>query len=338
MARRLTRSQPPPGAMEEEGRWLELPEIAFAKVLELLCWWGRPGWQTLGPRLLSLSFHARSAAVRGVCAAWRQAHDAQVTRLVLRRRTPDAAVESLVDRFPAVTVLRVAPPDWSDPYELAATLGDRGARAVGSLSALTVLELPCCFRLTDAGVAAVARGCTALEVLRLTGCVRVSDAGARAVAQALPALRTLDLGDRHPVRSGTGRGCCQVSDAGVTALARGCTALRHLSLRGSHEVSPTLTLTLTLTLGRARRGCRALTPNPNPNAKPNPNPNPGVGRELARAEPPARAHLPGPRPHARLPGDVRRRAGAARRHALDSPGDRSLRRLGWWIGRSRIYS
>jgi hypothetical protein len=72
---------------------------------------------------------------------------------------------------------------------LTAALTDKGARAVGSLTALRFLDLTYCRDVTDEGMRAVVSSCTALTSLNLAGCNRLTDAGLRALS-SLPANRS----------------------------------------------------------------------------------------------------------------------------------------------------
>jgi hypothetical protein len=110
-----TRSQRLRETMNKDG-WAGMPEELFEKVLEAL----QPDGPSK-PQDGGLGFSQALAAVRLVCAAWKAAHDAMVTRLVLRPQTTDEAVGKLVRRFPTVVSL-----EFKGVYGVAAALTDQG--------------------------------------------------------------------------------------------------------------------------------------------------------------------------------------------------------------------
>ena len=79
--------------------WAHLPEDLLTTILEVAHAAARTQPTTNGWEFLQAL-----ANVRLTCNAWRDVHDALVTRLVLTRRTPDEAVAPLLRRFVEVRV------------------------------------------------------------------------------------------------------------------------------------------------------------------------------------------------------------------------------------------
>lgn len=88
---------------------------------------------------------------------------------------------------------------------------------------LQVLDLTACSKLTDHSLAFIGANCPALAILRLRMCDQpgISDAGIAAIASGCTELVTLDV-----------RGCAQLTPASVTAVARHCPSLQRLCLAG----------------------------------------------------------------------------------------------------------
>jgi F-box/leucine-rich repeat protein 14 len=79
-------------------------------------------------------------------------------------------------------------------------LTDQGVCEVSTLPALRSLDLSCCKRVTDAGVAALRHhGSTRLTQLNLAGCTELTDAAAAAVGH-LQHLTHLNLSGCREVR------------------------------------------------------------------------------------------------------------------------------------------
>jgi F-box/leucine-rich repeat protein 2/20 len=57
------------------------------------------------------------------------------------------------------------------------------------------LDIGDCYEITDAGIRALASGCTQLQSLNIGDCYEITDEGIRAVASGCPQLRSLDIGD-----------------------------------------------------------------------------------------------------------------------------------------------
>jgi hypothetical protein len=143
------------GVNEEEGgtedEWAELPEELFTMVLEALQPAGQSAPQAGGFAQALGAFSGASAAVRLVCSRWKAVHDARVARLVLKRQTPDQAVDMLVRRFPAVVSI-----DFKGERDFPAEVSDEGVQAaVSNLPALTYFNLSSCRKLTDEALRAV---------------------------------------------------------------------------------------------------------------------------------------------------------------------------------------
>ncbi|KAG5186513.1 hypothetical protein JKP88DRAFT_309838 [Tribonema minus] len=83
-----------------------------------------------------------------------------------------------------------------------------------SLHGLTEVDVAGAERITDAGMAALARGCTGLTALDVGGAARVSDAGVRQLAMSCGRLTRLCLA-----------GCTGVIGPGLAVLGQGCRQL-----------------------------------------------------------------------------------------------------------------
>jgi hypothetical protein len=82
--------------------WANLPEDLLNTILEVA-----HAKERTTPTTNGWEFLQALASVRLTCRAWRDVHDALVTRLVLSRRTPDEAVGPLLRRFVEVRRARV---------------------------------------------------------------------------------------------------------------------------------------------------------------------------------------------------------------------------------------
>ncbi len=130
---------------------------------------------------------------------------------------------------------------------------------------LTSLNVESCSRVTDAGVAALARGCRSLRNVSLVRC-RVTNAGVAALGQSCPHLTSVQLETWHATeerRMPGARGHTLVDT--VVPLAEGCPRLTTLGLLGSRIGDDSL-----LALGAAGRcpllskidlrRCQCITP------------------------------------------------------------------------------
>jgi hypothetical protein len=188
------------GTLSEEGPWGRLPEELMLKVLD----------REWTPR--------DSGAVRGTCRRWRAMHDADCKTLVVRNGVMDEVFHALCGRLPALTSLdlsRLFQPNNEQPQSLTA----EGLRAVGSLTALSFIDLCCCTNLTDA-VLRELHGLTALTHVNIGACDKVTHVGLRELG-GLTALTWLNICD-----------CPNVTDAGLREL-HGLTALTTLYLKTS---------------------------------------------------------------------------------------------------------
>ena len=157
-----TRAQRQLVATEEgtDSEWADLPEELKLKVLDRE--WTRRD----------------SGAVRGTCRRWRAMHDADCKTLVVRNGVMDEVFHALCGRLPALTSLdlsRLFQPNNEQPQSLTA----EGLRAVGSLTALSFIDLCCCTNLTDA-VLRELHGLTALTTLHVYGCSTIQGGAGRA--------------------------------------------------------------------------------------------------------------------------------------------------------------
>jgi len=149
-----------------------------------------------------------SGAVR-LSRRWRALHDVACTRLDLQHSgVTDAGFHALCGRLPALKTLILS---W------VTSLSANGLRAVGGVTALTVLDL-CHGNVTDALLREL-RGRTALTKLNLNSCVDVTIVGLREL-RGFTALTDLNLGY-----------CPGLTDAVLLEL-RGLTALTKLFLFG----------------------------------------------------------------------------------------------------------
>eukprot|EP00959_Pyramimonas_sp_CCMP1952_P059555 1244111-Pyramimonas_sp.AAC.1 len=73
--------------------------------------------------------------LRLVCHRWRDSHDAVLTELNVPEKTEDEALRALLGRFTALTAVNL---------DKCINVTDAGFRALGSLSALTSLDLANC--------------------------------------------------------------------------------------------------------------------------------------------------------------------------------------------------
>jgi hypothetical protein len=127
-----------------------------------------------------------SAALRLVCASWKDAHDAAMTRVVLSQRiSGDAAAAMAVRCLPAVASLgfktnELVGESGRHGVAVGTPLTDEGMRAVSSLTALTSLDIAHCFKVTNAGVRAL-RSLPALTSLNIRWCPMVTAAGVQAL-------------------------------------------------------------------------------------------------------------------------------------------------------------
>jgi hypothetical protein len=97
---------------------------------------------------------------------------------------------------------------------------DAGVQALAAgCSGLTAIHLEDCSAITDAGAQALARGCPGLISIDLCRCSAITDAGAQALAKGCPGLTAIRL-----------KGCSAITDAGAQALARGCPGLISIDL------------------------------------------------------------------------------------------------------------
>ena len=133
--------------------------------------------------------------------------------------------------------------------------GTGGGGGGGAASLLTSLDLSRCSQgVGDEALAAVERALPHLRVLRLTRCKRVSDAGIARVAAGCTELAELDLElccsltDQSLTSLAAGQSVgrlsslnlsgCGISDAGVETLARtGSKSLTHLDLGGCNRLT-----------------------------------------------------------------------------------------------------
>eukprot|EP00899_Mesostigma_viride_P008355 jgi/Mesvir1/17520/Mv08773-RA.1 len=100
-------------------------------------------------------------------------------------------------------------------YADGAWVGDAGVIAVArGCSRLRRLAVD--VRVTDDGLTQVAESCSQLEHLYVSMCAEVTDASITRVAEGCPRLSWLDIS------------CCDVSDAGVEDIAANCPGLRRL--------------------------------------------------------------------------------------------------------------
>ena len=145
-------------------------------------------------------------------------HDADCKTLVVRNGVMDEVFHALCGRLPALTSLdlsRLFQPNNEQPQSLTA----EGLRAVGSLTALSFIDLCCCTNLTDA-VLRELHGLTALTHVNIGACDKVTHVGLRELG-GLTALTWLNICD-----------CPNVTDAGLREL-HGLTALTTLYLKTS---------------------------------------------------------------------------------------------------------
>ena len=143
-------------------------------------------------------------AVRGLSRRWRALHDANCKYLHVRNGVTNEGMHALCGRLPALKTLILRG---------VTSLSADGLRAVGGLTALTLLDLIHCSNVTDA-VLRELRSLTALSKLYLYGCTHV---GLREL-RGLTSLTELDLA------------YCYATDAGLREL-RGLTALTLLGLK-----------------------------------------------------------------------------------------------------------
>ncbi|CAH8353395.1 unnamed protein product [Eruca vesicaria subsp. sativa] len=106
-------------------------------------------------------------------------------------------------------------------------------------------------KVTDAGLGAIARGCSSLKVLSLWNLPAVSDVGVSEIARSCPMLEKLDL-SRCPGITDKGLvaiaencknlsdltidSCSGVGNEGLRAVARGCVNLRSISIRSCPRI------------------------------------------------------------------------------------------------------
>ena len=155
-------SSPDDGGGGGEGRWEFLPAELFPVVLtklvaardvipiapvqedaEYLRYFRYDRYQVLDRsatiRDSYITSRATHGAVRGVCRRWRASHDALLPWLRVSVRADDQSVIALVRRFPGLATVSCAN---------CCKLTDEGVRVLGSLSALTSLNLKGCSSVT----------------------------------------------------------------------------------------------------------------------------------------------------------------------------------------------
>jgi hypothetical protein len=135
----------PPSTTPAEGLWDRLPEELLLRVLGN-AWWGN---------------------VRATSKRWREIHDGGCRALDVRDGMPDALMQRMCKRLPAITHLTL----WG-----VQSLTSEGLACAAGLSKLAVLDLAFCSNVTDT-VLRDLRHLTALTHLRLSGCCSVTDLG-----------------------------------------------------------------------------------------------------------------------------------------------------------------
>ena len=78
---------------------------------------------------------------------------------------------------------------------------------------------------TDASVAAIARGCPMLQMINLAYCTKVTDDALISLSKC-SMLNTLEI-----------RGCPQVSSAGLSAIAVGCRKIAKLDIKKCYDIN-----------------------------------------------------------------------------------------------------
>jgi pSer/pThr/pTyr-binding forkhead associated (FHA) protein len=105
---------------------------------------------------------------------------------------------------------------------------DAGVAAVarGCGRTLKHLTLHCCFEVTNNALASLARHCAQLEVLNVHRCLKISDEGIEKLTQGCGAtLRSLDVS------------ACKITDTAILAIASNCAGLRVLDLRSCELIT-----------------------------------------------------------------------------------------------------
>lgn len=165
-----------------------------------------------------------------------------------------SAATVLAEAAPCLT--RLALP-WS------VRLTDMGLEALANISTLQNIDFEGCSKLTDVGLAEIAKRCQGLHHLRIAGCRAV---GGHCLRNLQPNLRSLDLRDCSKLHEGLLAKLLsqlpvlrelylsrlvQVSDAVLFAAARHCPQLEVLELEGCSKVSD-------IGLEAVTRRCRGL--------------------------------------------------------------------------------
>ena len=155
--------------------------------------------------------------VTGKCVGTLAFHCVHLTDLRLKgiRGVSDAALEALSKHCAKLVTLDVS----------GGKCTDAGLTALaGGCTSLQRLHLAANPRVGDAGVTQIAQACSQLRLLDLQGCATVGDDAALALASGLcaAALQTLSL-----------QCCARVSDVGFERLMTSCQELRHVTLKNT---------------------------------------------------------------------------------------------------------
>jgi hypothetical protein len=87
------------------------------------------------------------------------------------------------------------------------------------------VSLAGCNKVTDAGIANLARSCPGLTEVALGGCTKVTDTSIAVLARSCPGLAVVKLYNS------------QVTDAGIADLARSCAGLTDINIRNCPKVT-----------------------------------------------------------------------------------------------------
>ena len=127
------------------------------------------------------------------------------------RWTTDGTIEVVARQFSGLTCIDLAGPTRFDGFfeRYRSKVTNTGVATLAKgCPGLTNINLQNCGKVTDTGLAALAEGCPGLTSINLDGCDDVTDAGVVALVECCPGLTNINLSY-----------CRNVTDAGVEALA-----------------------------------------------------------------------------------------------------------------------
>ncbi|GAQ86375.1 Leucine rich repeat [Klebsormidium nitens] len=169
-----------------------------------------------------------------VCREWLEISNEVRYTMRLERAPQTAALPALVSRFLQLNWLRI----WDEAA--AACTNDVFVHDVACLSQLRLLHVRGCGDLSDAGLAAVLRGCPELHTLILEQCGGFSGRAFEGVHCGK--LEVLDL-----------EGCGALNNMGLCDVAEACPGLVHLTLKRESDKIP-----LAVGLKYIAEGCTGL--------------------------------------------------------------------------------